>query len=85
MRCVKHCPVRSIEAGDYPEQIIHKGHCREHSVGLLKRGISPCGICIKVCPVGEDRSLHGRTDMSIYDGNGPFDDSWKHVRSFGSK
>jgi epoxyqueuosine reductase len=84
MRCVDHCPARAIEAGDYPEHMIDKGRCTEHTASLNRHGISPCGICIKVCPVGEDRELHGRTDASIYEG-GPFDDSWKHVRSYGSK
>jgi epoxyqueuosine reductase QueG len=85
MRCVDHCPARAIEAGDYPEHIIDKRRCTDHNTGLSRRGISPCGVCIKVCPVGEDRAIHDRTDMKIYEGNGPFDDSWKHVRSFGSK
>jgi epoxyqueuosine reductase QueG len=85
MRCVDHCPVRAIEPLDYPARTIDKARCTEHNASLGKRGISPCGICIKVCPVGEDRDIHGRTDMSIYDGNGPFDDSWKHFRAYGSK
>ena len=85
LRCVNHCPVRAIEAGDYPEHIIAKGRCTDHSAFLSKRGISPCGICIKVCPVGEDRVLHGRTDMSIYEEEGVLSDSWKHIRSYGSR
>jgi epoxyqueuosine reductase len=85
MRCVDHCPVRAIEPLDYPAQIIDKSRCTEHSAALSRRGISPCGICIKVCPVGEDRTIHGRTDMSIYEGNHPLEDSWKHFRGYGSK
>ncbi len=85
MRCVDHCPVRAIEPGDYPGQIIDKARCTEHNASLSRRGISPCGICIKVCPVGEDRRIHGRTDMSIYEGKGPFDDSWRHARAYGSR
>ena len=37
-----------------------KKSCAEHSAELNRQGISPCGICIKVCPVGEDRRLYGR-------------------------
>ena len=85
MRCVKHCPAKAIQAGDYPGHIIDKGRCTEQSSSLARRGISPCGICIKVCPIGEDRVLHGRTDMRIYEGSGPMEDSWGHVRSYGSK
>lgn len=85
MRCVDHCPVKAIEAGYYPEHVIDKGRCTSHNASLSRRGISPCGICIKVCPVGEDRKLHGRTDMDIYQGTGPLEDSWRHVRSYGAK
>jgi epoxyqueuosine reductase len=85
MRCVEHCPARAIGTGDYPNQIIDKGRCTEHSVSLSRRGISPCGICLKVCPVGRDRAVHGRTDMGIYDGNGPLESSWNHARAYGSR
>jgi epoxyqueuosine reductase len=85
MRCVDHCPVGAIEPLDYPGQTINKSRCTEHNAALGRRGISPCGICIKVCPVGEDRAVHGRTDMSIYEGSGPFDESWKHFQAYGQK
>jgi epoxyqueuosine reductase len=85
MRCAGHCPVRAIDGGDYPEHLIDKDRCTDHNASLGRRGISPCGNCIKVCPVGEDRTVHGRTDMRIYEGNGAFDDSWKHARSYGSR
>jgi epoxyqueuosine reductase len=84
MRCVDHCPVRAIEPLDYPAQIMDKSRCTGHNASLARRGISPCGICIKVCPVGEDRTIHGRTDMDIYEKDGPFNDSWRHVRAYGS-
>jgi epoxyqueuosine reductase QueG len=85
MRCARHCPVSAIDGGDYPNHLIDKLRCTDHSASLARRGISPCGICIKVCPVGTDRAVHGRTDMRIYEGNGVFDDSWRHARSYGSK
>jgi epoxyqueuosine reductase len=85
MGCVRHCPVQAIDGGDYPGHLIDKTRCTDHHASLGRRGISPCGNCIKVCPVGEDRAIHGRNEMSIYECNGPFDDSWKHVRSYGSK
>ena len=85
MRCVEHCPVKAIDAGGYPEHLIDKGRCTDHNANLSKRGISPCGNCIRVCPVGEDRTVHGRTDMGIYETDGTLARSWKHIRSYGSK
>lgn len=84
-RCTAHCPVRAIDGGDYPAHLIDKGRCTDHNASLGRRGISPCGNCIKVCPVGEDRKVHGRTDMQIYEMDGRYEDSWKHARSYGSR
>jgi epoxyqueuosine reductase len=85
MRCVNKCPVGAIDGGEYPEHLIDKERCTDYTASLNRRGISPCGNCIRVCPVGEDRVVHGRTDMSSYDGGGPFEGSWKHARSYGSR
>ena len=85
MRCVRHCPVNAIDGGEYPEHLIDKGRCTDYNASLGRRGISPCGNCIRVCPVGDDRAVHGRTDMSIYEKDGPFEGSWKHARSYGSR
>ena len=51
MRCARHCPVSAIHGGDYPNHLIDKLRCTDHSAILARRGISPCGSCIKVCPV----------------------------------
>ena len=89
MRCVDVCPVRAIPGGDYPEGITDKITCATRSEALLKRFISPCGLCIKVCPVGEDRTLFHREDMSIYDEDKKefpsYHAAWKHVRSYGGR
>ena len=89
MRCVDICPVNAIPGMDYPGGITDKVTCATRSEALLKRFISPCGFCIKVCPVGEDRTLFHRTDMSIYDEDkkesGSCHAAWKHVRSYGGR
>jgi len=49
-------------------------------------GHLPFGICIKVCPVGEDRKLFGREDGSIYSSKDRFPAehrAWEHVRRYG--
>ncbi|WNY24746.1 epoxyqueuosine reductase [Methanolapillus millepedarum] len=69
MLCVRHCPAGAI-CGDkkmpYPLSKIDKQKCTAQSEKLAARGISPCGICIKVCPIGEDRNKFRRTDLSVY-------------------
>jgi epoxyqueuosine reductase QueG len=86
---VKVCPVNAIPGTDYPEGITDKHTCATRSEALLKRFISPCGLCIKVCPVGEDRTLFQREDMKIYDeGDKEFShyhEAWKHIRSYGGR
>ncbi|HUS75972.1 MAG TPA: 4Fe-4S binding protein [Methanothrix sp.] len=86
MRCVKMCPAKALDERDYPEGLTDKKSCTAHSAKLASRGISPCGICIKVCPVGEDRKLYGREDASIYSRKDRFPEehrAWEHVQRYG--
>jgi len=52
MKCVNECPVNAISGDEYPEGL-NKHLCVERSGTLAKKGISPCGRCIAVCPVGK--------------------------------
>ena len=89
MRCVKACPVKALDGQDYPAGITDKKTCATRSEALSNRFISPCGICIKVCPVGEDRKRFSREDMGMYDETSPdagrYSSAWKHVRSYGGR
>lgn len=86
--CVKNCPVGAIpKKGAFPPPM-DKRSCARRSAALRDEFRSPCGICIKVCPVGRDRELFGRKDMSIYSKDRKFDKyhrAWEHVRKYGSK
>lgn len=85
--CVKNCPVIAIpEKGDFPPPV-DKISCAKRSAELRDGYRSPCGICIKVCPVGKDRELFGRKNMAIYSTNPEFEKyhkAWEHVRKYGS-
>ncbi len=91
MRCVTSCPVNAIPVddkvkGEFPPPI-DKITCATRSKKLRKEYQAPCGICIKVCPVGEDRKIFNREDMAIYSDNERFKKykrAWKHVRKYGS-
>ena len=88
-RCVEACPVHALNGEEYPAGLTDKKTCAIRSAALVKRFIAPCGICIKVCPVGEDRTRFGHGDAGMYDeDNAGFDRyhrAWEHVRSYGGK
>jgi epoxyqueuosine reductase QueG len=87
MRCRDICPVHALGSEDYPGDLTEKRACATRSEDLARRFISPCGFCIRVCPVGEDRELYHRTEMKIYDEKDPryekYHRGWGHVRSYG--
>jgi epoxyqueuosine reductase QueG len=86
---VKICPVNALQEEDYPAGLTDKKTCAARSEELFKRYISPCGFCIKVCPVGEDRKQYHREQLRIYDESDPeysdYHKAWDHVRSYGGK
>jgi epoxyqueuosine reductase len=86
MRCVSSCPTRALNEGEYPSILTDKQACVAYSAELNRRGISPCGICIRVCPVGRDRLHFHREDNHLYEDPLAYKihhRAWKHVRSFG--
>ena len=87
MRCVTICPVNALQEDDYPAGLTEKKSCVMRSEEMLKRYISPCGFCIKVCPVGEDRVRYKRDLPGIYDESNQeytgYHKAWAHVRSYG--
>ncbi|NYT19126.1 MAG: epoxyqueuosine reductase [Methanosarcinales archaeon] len=88
MRCVRMCPSNALVERDYPEGITDKKSCASFSDELNSQYISPCGICIKVCPIGKDRRTYGREDASMYEKKDEFKkyhNAWDHVRSYGGK
>nr|WP_319540312.1 4Fe-4S binding protein [uncultured Methanospirillum sp.] len=86
-RCVSLCPASALEEGEYPGALTDKAACTAQSAALNKRHISPCGICIKVCPVGEDRRVFHREDAGIYEPGSDSDlqKGWEHVRMYGGR
>jgi len=87
MECVERCPVKAVSPDGYPEGLTNKTACAKYSAGLDKKAISPCGFCIKVCPVGSDRTFYGRDDIGIYRedaADSPLKRAWDHIRSHGT-
>lgn len=84
--CVHACPVKALSEEDYPESLTDKSACADRSAALNQHYASPCGICIKVCPAGDDRRLYERNDIRMYenaDSWARYHQVWDHVRSYG--
>jgi len=72
-----------------------KTACAKHHAILRQEERYPCGICIKVCPIGQDRVLYQSTNKSkLYleekealsaNPDDPRYSGWVHVRKHGSK
>jgi len=95
LACARCCPVDAIIPRDDRFKPDFKSlPCANRAEELTKRRCYPCGICIKVCPVGEDRKLFASEEsMSLYlneqgEGKDPLDvklyKRWKHFRKWGS-
>lgn len=89
MQCVNACPVHAIPKDGYPKGRTDKKACAIRSEELARRYLAPCGICIKVCPIGEDRTLYGREETRIYldrkGRHGRLHRAWEHVRKYGGR
>lgn len=88
MHCVACCPAQALSEGEYPAILTDKQACVDHSMELNRRGISPCGICIRVCPVGKDRSHYHREEHRIYEDEVTYKNhhkAWRHVRDIGHR
>ena len=92
--CAKCCPKRAIRMrpdriiGGYDDQA-----CLGMAEELVARRCFPCGICTKVCPVGEDRARYAQKGaMKKYlreaealaaNPDDPEYKSWTHLRKYG--
>lgn len=93
--CDRACPARAIrQRDDRMTGDLDKDACTHHHIRLRDEGHWPCGICAKVCPIGQDRKLFGSRSVKRYlneaatIGADPADPSVKrlvHLRRHGSK
>jgi len=76
-QCLKHCPSNCFRDTGDPVYDMDKVACTKHHVTLKNEHHWPCGICIDVCPVGNDLKMYAGTKRISADGT-------VHCRSFGS-
>ncbi|MDP4269325.1 MAG: epoxyqueuosine reductase [Bacteroidota bacterium] len=91
--CKHCCPTGAFTTRKELVALMDKKKCADYHHQLKKELHYPCGVCIKVCPVGKDRKLYGMTkkkylnELKVLSENKNAEDyrSWVHLRSFGSK
>ena len=90
--CVRLCPVKAFtQVKNRLIADMDKDACTVRHQVLRQENRWPCGICAKVCGVGADRKLYGRTDTRIYlreqeqlHSDVPEYKAWEHLRAHGS-
>ncbi|GHV35896.1 4Fe-4S ferredoxin [Synergistales bacterium] len=66
--CEKSCPVGAFgKVGPIAGKgDMNKNRCAEYHQRLKKEFRYPCGVCTKVCPVGEDRKFYGYSSATKF-------------------
>jgi epoxyqueuosine reductase len=92
--CGRLCPAQALSP--HPGRLMAEFDaiaCTRHHQVLVSQSRFPCGVCVKVCPIGADRKLYQRTHAVEYlrekealerDPNDPKYRRLHHLRSHGS-
>ncbi|MCI8292836.1 MAG: epoxyqueuosine reductase [Hespellia sp.] len=76
-QCLKKCPIQCFSENGNDVYHMDKVACTKHHVEIKNQHHWPCGVCIGVCPVGED--------MKAYRGEMPVtQEGILHCQSYGS-
>ncbi|MFC2034384.1 epoxyqueuosine reductase, partial [Chloroflexota bacterium] len=92
--CAECCPVNAIIPREDSIIADYDGKaCTGEAARLTEKRIYPCGICIKVCPIGDDRKLYKQSGITkkylkekdILSNNSDASDyrAWNHIRRYG--
>ena len=91
--CKKCCPTSAFTTTDNLISDMDKKKCAEYHTQLKNDYRYPCGVCIKVCPIGSDRKLYGANTKKYLNekiilsrnSNAEEYSGWMHCRNHGSK
>jgi epoxyqueuosine reductase QueG len=91
--CKNCCPTSAFTTTDNLIADMDKKKCAEYHAKLKDDYRYPCGVCIKVCPIGKDRKIYGHNakkylkerEILSEDPNSPEYAGWVHCREHGSK
>lgn len=65
--CERLCPAQAMSKHPGHEQSnLDAIKCTHFHQKLVAENRWPCGVCSKVCPIGDDRKLYGRTNVGFY-------------------
>lgn len=93
--CETICPVGALSqksTGDAPR--FDAAACAANGQRLREAFRNPCGFCLKVCPVGDDRGLFGGAEIQKYFeearilASDPYASEyrhWLHIRKYGGR
>jgi len=92
--CARCCPQNALTVKkDRTLADYDKTACLEMAETLTRQRRYPCGVCIKVCPVGKDRDLYDHKGIGrkylreretlAADPESPEYRSWTHIRKYG--
>ena len=76
-KCLKECPMGAFQENGGDVYEMDKESCTAYHVKLKDEGHWPCGVCISVCPVGEDLKRYRGVELVTEEGAG-------HCRRYGS-
>jgi len=89
LMCGQCCPTQAFEDDDGKVVArMNKWACAKYHAELREAYRFPCGVCIKVCPVGEDRQLYKSQNTAKYVSENAANDeqqAWRHFQKYGSK
>ncbi|MBD8388378.1 epoxyqueuosine reductase [Dysgonomonas sp. BGC7] len=90
LMCKRCCPTSAFTTTKNLIADMDKRKCAAYHAELKQRYTYPCGVCIKVCPIGEDRKIYGMNkgkylkEKNILTNSEEYSD-WVHIRNYGSK
>jgi epoxyqueuosine reductase QueG len=86
--CAQCCPTKAFQMdGKGPVGAMDKKACAIYHTKLKDSYRFPCGVCIKVCPVGKDRKLYESEDVRKYLSLESSEEKqgWLHCQAYGGK
>jgi epoxyqueuosine reductase len=91
--CKRCCPTSAFTTTEHLIADMDKKKCAEYHAKLKGDYRYPCGVCIKVCPIGDDRKIYGQrtekylNEKTILESNPNSEEyaGWVHCREHGSK
>ena len=91
--CKECCPTNAFTTTEHLIAQMDKKKCAAYHAKLNDDYRYPCGVCIKVCPIGMDRKIYGQNKAKyVKEKEALFNHlaateyaGWQHVRKHGSK